>query len=444
MPGKTQTVEIEPTLTRAIRDHDGFAALVPWIGRMRMTLQGEETVRVTFTEPGLASLFSEDLRQQLTQAVRMQLGAAATVQYREQHATPTTPRDQHMTFDNFMASGGARLSAAAARAVVESPGTRYNPLLIHGANGVGKTHLLQAIHNAIHARNSQAATPSNPGSTSASPLRVCYLTGDLLTQSLSAMARENGFLAWREELLTYQVLLLDDLHQVLRLASLRDPIASLLDRCHAQNVQVVLSMRQHPQAMEELEDGLRSRLQWGLVVGLEPLDQEALALLIRRKALSLRIELPADVIEYLVLNSNADIRALEGLLNRLASHATLLSEPITLRLVRSIQGAQQDMPTFCTGLDDICAALCTYFNVTQEQLVSKSRARSIAYPRQVGMYLGKTLTSSSLEEIGRCFGGRDHSTVKHGYEKIRGLLTTDPTVRGQVEECRKLLRHVRG
>ncbi len=405
-------------LQHFVHNHPDFNSLLPWLHRLDFRFQDSKNVSVHITDSSLSSLFSVELRSLLSSSIESLFDHSLNVDF-VFSKIPSISSNLSLTFEKFFSGSGNRLAVAAARSIAENPCSSYNPLFVYSGVGTGKTHLLHAIANHYLALHSNTS--------------FRFLSAEILISLLSNSTYSNV----SDELLLSDFLILDDVHRLSDHPSAQHSLSRIFDHLHNNQKQMVFSSNSSPKFFSSFSESLRSRFQWGLVIEIEALSPESLSDLILQKCGELELELPDSALLYLTRNCSSNIREIEGILNRIRSHVRLLSEPVDLPLVRSIVSDYTRTSVQRVSLTDIRRAVCDYFGVSQNDLLSKSRARSVAYPRQVGMYLAKTMTSSSLEEIGRCFGGRDHSTVKHGCEKIRTLCDRDISVRAIFEECRK-------
>lgn len=419
------TRPISTHLRATISATQRFQPLQPWIDRL--SLISTEAGQITFgvSDSSLAELFTDDLSDLLAEALATDIESPATV--RVVPLVPSVlssdPVNEKMTFDAFHDGVSNRLAVAAARAVADSPGTSYNPLFIRSDIGMGKSHLLHAIRNQLTARHPE--------------LRILLLSADSFCMQLHQAVQQNQLEAFRHTLTSADALLLDDLHLLSDQSTASNELLTSFNILHSTNRQLIVTSTRKPARLEGFPPSLLSRLQWGLVVEMEMPTSSMRRHYILSRSRDCGLALSDEVVDYLAGHTFGPLRELEGLLNTLRSHASLLDEAITLSLVRKLAGAASHQPSRPVVLSDVDEFIMERFSVTFEQLTSRSRARSIAYPRQIAMFLAHTHTTASLEEIGHHFGGRDHSTVKHGCEKIRALSETDPQVRGLVAQFRR-------
>lgn len=304
------------------------------------------------------------------------------------------------TFDQFVVGPSNRLAHAACRAVVNKPGTLYNPLFLHGHSGLGKSHLLQATCADILRAMPRA--------------EVTYLSCEAFINDL-VRALEAGMLqAFREEARRCDVLVLDDVQFLAERESPQEELFHTFNALYQSRRQIILSADLPPAEIPTLEDRLISRFNWGVVAQIDPPDRETRQAILQKKARLRGIELPADVIDLLVERCETNIRLLEGAISKLIVHAQASDgAPITLDVARELISTLTGTARKSIQINDILEAVSQHFKVKLSEIVGRKRTKSIVQPRQVGMYLARKLTTMSLEEIGAHFGGRDHATVLH-------------------------------
>lgn len=319
------------------------------------------------------------------------------------------------TFDTFIVGQANRLAHAGCLAVAENPGSAYNPLFIYGGVGLGKTHLLHAIGN--HAlRNGR---------------RTLYVSTETFANEMINAIRNRTTDGFRARYRTIEVLLLDDVQFLLGKERTQEEFFHTFNDLYQSNRQIVLSSDRPPKAFIGLEERLRSRFEWGLTADIQPPDLETRMAILAAKADQRHIHLPGEVIEFIAQQVQSNIRELEGAFNRVLALARMMGEPLT------VQTAQQALgdtlrPARAVEVGEIIAASAAFYNLTIEEVLGRGRSREVAMARQVAMYLTRELTTMSLPQIGLSFGGRDHTTVLHGVEKIAALFEKDETVRRQV------------
>ena len=323
------------------------------------------------------------------------------------------------SFDNYIIGPSNSVAHASARAVAQNPGRAYNPLFIHGSVGLGKTHLLHAICHEFMARF--------PGD------RICFLSCEEFTNEFVRSLQRNDVDSFRGRFRNVHLLVIDDIHFLQGKERTQEEFFHTFNQLYQSNRQIVLSSDAAPGEIPTLEDRLVSRFGWGLVSQLEQPEMETRMAIVRRKAELMHIQVPDDVVEFIAGHFRNNIRELEGALLSTKAYADVLAEPISGRVAR--QALKQSLQPVGVGitLDKITQIVCARYQVKVSDLRSKRRGRSISEPRQVIMFLGRRLTTLSLDEIGEHFGGRDHSTVLYGVRKVEARYDTDPAFAATLE-----------
>jgi chromosomal replication initiator protein len=336
-----------------------------------------------------------------------------------QHRVRLNPR---YNFDSFVVGAANRLAQAAAMAVAESPARAYNPLFLYGGVGLGKTHLLHAIGN----------TAQENG------LNVLYVSSEEFTNDMISAIRTHTTQAFREKYRVPDVLLIDDIQFIAGKESTQEEFFHTFNTLHGQDKQIVISSDRSPKAMSTLEERLRSRFEWGLIADIQPPDYETRLAILGSKADRMGREIPPAIMEAIAQRMQSNIRELEGALNRIVAHADLRGIPLTPELVDTalvdlLPQRRQTSP------DEIIRMVAEAFGITVEQILARNRARQVALPRQIAMYLLREEAQISLPQIGEALGGRDHTTVMYACEKVSGLLEEDDRLRRQVVDIRDQL-----
>lgn len=331
------------------------------------------------------------------------------------------------TFSSFVVGENSNLAHAAALAVAESPAQIYNPLYIYGGVGLGKTHLMQAAAHFI--------LQHNPN------LKVLYVTCETFTNEIIDAIRNGGPLAnvqFREKYRNADVLLIDDIQFISGKESSQQELFHTFNALHDNNKQIIISSDKHPKEINDLEARLCSRFLWGLSVDIQSPNYETRVAILRKKIeLENYPPVPDDVLEYIATNVSSNIRELEGALIKIVAYAKLTSSPIDLEFAQNVlhdlfEEAQKEVTP-----DMIIKIVSEHFGVTINDLTSKKKNQEIVYPRQMCMYLCRTLTDVALTLIGKKLGNRDHTTVIHGYDKIQKEIDENEKVRNDIEILKK-------
>jgi chromosomal replication initiator protein len=326
------------------------------------------------------------------------------------------------SFSNFVVGQSNRLAHAAALSVAEQPGAAYNPLFIYGGVGLGKTHLLHAIGRRCLSDGHN----------------VFYGSSESFTNDLIQSIRSQKMAEFRERYRTLDVLLIDDIQFIAGKESTQEELFHTFNDLHSRGKQVVLSSDRPPKAMATLEERLQSRFEWGLMADIQLPDIETRIAILRAKAETSGVDVPDSVLDTIAQNVRKNIRELEGALNKVIAYAQLTGGIIDAQLASMALSELIHHPEDIT-VDQVILKVAEYYRVTVESLRSTSRSRTIAFPRQMAMYLARTETGVSYPQIGENIGNRDHTTILYGYGKISELLETDASVRRDMLEIKAKL-----
>jgi len=340
----------------------------------------------------------------------------------EQPASPDLFFNPRLTFEHFVVGPNNRLAHAASMAVAESPGGTYNPLFIHGGCGLGKTHLLQATCQQVVKRNPAA--------------RVLYVSCEGFISDFISALEKNALEAFRARYRDVDVLVVDDVHLLARKERSQEEFFHTFNALHSATRQVILSSDSPPSEIPTLAERLVSRFKWGLVTRIDPPAFETRLAIIQQKAHERGMALPDEVAAFVAERVSSSVRDLEGAIIRLVGYASLSGRPLDLELAGEVLAEPRMRQTGPT-IDAIQEAVATAYKVKRSDLVGKRRPKSIAYPRQIAMYLSRKLTGKSLGEIGKSFGGRDHSTILYACSKIAQDIENEPSVRDMVERIER-------
>ena len=338
---------------------------------------------------------------------------------------PAAAIDPKLKFDTFIEGKSNRLARASSLLVSENAGGLYNPLLLYGGVGLGKTHLLHAIGNSVLALRPDA--------------RVIYVSGERFVSEMVSALQQNRFDAFRAHYRNVDLLLVDDVQFLAGKERSQEEFFHVFNSMLESKNQLVMSCDRYPRDIKGLEDRLKSRFGWGLSVAVEPPDIETRVAILLSKAGLAHKTVPQDVAFFIAKRVHTNVRELEGALRTVIAYATLTHAPITLELTREalkdIVKAQDRQVT----LDAILKAVAEYYRLRGADLTSRSRKRSFVRPRQIGMALAKELTSCSLPEIGSAFGGRDHTTVLYACERVVELRRDDEAIAADYGNLRRTL-----
>ncbi len=428
--------------TKAIALHE--STLVAAVGN-EFTRERIETRLRGWIESQLSSFFQRPIHLAVTIDPTLEIDMDAEVDDFEDEATDQTSGTSEpygttsvgsrsgvrlnpkYTFDNFVIGASNRFAHAAAVAVAEAPGKSYNPLMIYGQSGLGKTHLLHGIGHYV-----QQYLPK---------VRVKYVSTEELTNDFINAISENRTMEFRRTYRDVDVLLLDDIQFLESKIQTQEEFFHTFNTLHNAQKQIVLTSDRPPKLLEALEPRLRSRFEWGLLTDIQPPDLETRIAILRRKATSEHLTAGPDVLEFIASRIMSNIRELEGALIRVTAFASLNQQPVDLQLAQVVlkdlipSGAETRITPAA-----IMAHTARYFDVSLEDLTGKSRTHVLVTARQIAMYLCRELTDLSLPKIGQLFGGRDHTTVIHAERKIRTLLSEKHSIFNQVTELTNIIR----
>ena len=346
------------------------------------------------------------------------------------------PLDARFTFDNFIVGKSNELAHAAARRLTEAGSVAFNPLFLYGGVGLGKTHLMHAIAWEIRRQD-----PSR---------NVLYLSAEKFMYQFIRALRFKDTMAFKQQFREVDVLMIDDIQFIAGKDSTQEEFFHTFNALIDHNRQVIISADRSPTDLEGIEERIRSRLGWGLVADIHPTDYELRLGILQSKAdtLSARgthdgggMSIPQPVLEFLAQRIVSNVRELEGALNRVIAYASFVGRPVSLEMAQDVLRDLLRASERRVTIDEIQRRVAEYFNVKMGDMLSARRARSVARPRQIAMYLSKQLTTRSLPEIGRKFGGRDHTTVIHAVRKIEQLREEDPALDEDVDLLRRMLEN---
>src|SRR5947209_6383465 len=330
------------------------------------------------------------------------------------------------TFSSFIVGKSNQLAHAASLAVAENAGCIYNPLFIYGGVGLGKTHLMHAVGHMGEAAG----------------LNVLYVTSEKFTNEIINAIRYQKTEEFRTKYRQIDILLVDDIQFIAGKESTEEEFFHTFNTLYDANKQIIVTSDRPPKAIHSLQDRLRSRFEWGLLADVQAPEYEHRLAILRSKGESLHFAIPASVIEYIARPECSSVRELEGSLNRVIAYATLHDEPLSVNIAAK---ALEDLYTgnkrvSVLTIEEIIEGVCRYYNVDLERLQGKQRDREIAWPRQVAMYVMREETSASLLQIGNALGGRDHTTIIHGWEKVQAEMKSNDQTRREVARLLEMIR----
>ena len=330
-------------------------------------------------------------------------------------------RDSTSTFENFIVGSTNKFAYATALNAAEHPGEEYNPLFIYGKSGLGKTHLLKAIKNRMLEKNPSA--------------NVLYTTSENFTNDLIYYLGKKNMGEFHDKYRNVDALLIDDIQFIANKKSTEEEFFHTFNNLYENHHQIVLTADRPPNEMLRLEDRLKTRFEWGLMVDVAPPDFETRFAIVQNKAAMLGVKLPNEVTDYIAENITSNVRQIEGTLNKILAYRDLLDDQVNEETVsRAIRDMLKKSNDFAPTPSIIVGYICSYFHVDEETLRGQSRSRDVVAARQIAMYLIRRMTSMSLNDIGKEFGDRDHSTILHSLDKVESTMRSDPAFAEKVKE----------
>ena len=397
----------------AIWIHDNYLDLITQRLRLTAGRAVSVTLRKSDSPPTgpIARTASEPVRTRIPVSRRSSRGDDRSLT-----AGTLSPRN---TFESFVVGANNQTAHAAALAVAQAPAQAYNPLLIYGETGLGTTHLMHAIGHAILRNNPEA--------------RVAYLSTEKFTNEFIQALQENSLTKFRQRYRHVDVLLIDDIQFLAGKERIQEEFFHTFNDLFESGKQIVLSSDRRASEIQKIESRLVSRFEWGLPADIQAPDFETRLAILRSKAVSLRCDVPEAVLNFIAQNITRNIRRLEGALIRVASHGALFNKPLDVPVAeRLLHDMLIEQAQTMLTIETIQKRVADHFQIRHSDMTSKRRPNNIAIPRQVAMYLARTLTKHSLQEIGDAFGGRDHGTVIHACKAVDNMMEQDSAMRGSV------------
>ena len=403
----------------AIWIHDNYLDLITQrlrltAGRMvNVTLKNTETNRAAAANPAPSRTAAAET------APRHKTAPRRATRYDDRGPAAGTLNARN-TFETFVVGSNNQMAHAAALAVAQAPAQAYNPLFLYGDTGLGKTHLMHAIGHAILRNNPDA--------------RVAYLSTEKFTNEFIQALQENSLTKFRQRYRHADVLLLDDVQFLAGKERIQEEFFHTFNDLFESGKQIVLSSDRRASEIQKLESRLVSRFEWGLPADIQAPDFETRLAILRTKAAGLKTEIPAGVLTFIAQNISKNIRRLEGALIKVASYSALTNKPLDLPTTEMLlQDVLMEQAQNILTIETIQKRVADHFQIRHSDMTSKRRPNNIAIPRQIAMYLARTLTKHSLQEIGDAFGGRDHGTVIHACKAVDNMMEQDSSTRGTVE-----------
>ena len=323
------------------------------------------------------------------------------------------PGTEEYTFDRFVVGSSNKFAHAAARKVADNPGESYNPLFIFGNSGLGKTHLLYSIAHTIHANHPN--------------YKVIYVKGDAFTNELISAIREGRNQEFRDKYRGADVFLMDDVQFIAGRDSTQEEMFHTFNTLYELKKQIVFTSDRPPKEMLRLEDRLKTRFEWGLLADIIPPDYETRMAIIRNKSIRMGMELPDFLIQLIAENITANVRQIEGTVNKIMAYQDLIGDTVDKNtVIRAVKDIFKEKSDILPTADVIIEEVCKFYNIEPDILRGQGRSKDISLARQIAIYQIRRMTNLSLKEIGQEFGGRDHSTFLNALNRIENLVKTDP------------------
>jgi chromosomal replication initiator protein len=402
----------------AIWIHDNYLDLITQ--RLRLTAGRAVSVNLQKTDGAPRGMGGHRPTEASAPAAKVRASAARRTPRADDRGPAPGTLNIRNTFETFVVGANNQMAHAAALAVAQAPAQAYNPLFIYGDTGLGKTHLMHAIGHAILRNNPDA--------------RVAYLSTEKFTNDFIQALQENGMVRFRQRYRNADVMLLDDVQFLAGKERIQEEFFHTFNDLFESGKQIVLSSDRRASEIQKLEARLVSRFEWGLPADIQAPDLETRIAILRSKGANLKCGLPEPVIAFIAQNITKNIRRLEGAMIKVASYSALSNKPLDLATTeRLLHDMLVEQAQSILTIETIQKRVADHFQIRHSDMTSKRRPNNIAIPRQAAMYLARTLTKHSLQEIGDAFGGRDHGTVIHACKAMDNMMEQDASMRGSVE-----------
>ncbi len=406
----------------AIWIHDNYLDLITQ--RLRITAGRMVNVTLRKTESGsragVSAAGSRAAQPDHAAAARNRTAAQKRTTRYDERGPTTGPLNPRNTFETFVVGSNNQMAHAASMAVAQAPGQAYNPLFLYGETGLGKTHLMHAIGHTVIRHNPEA--------------RVAYLSTEKFTNEFIQALQENALTKFRQRYRHVDILLIDDVQFLAGKERIQEEFFHTFNDLFESGKQIVLTSDRRASEIAKLESRLVSRFEWGLPADIQAPDLETRLAILRTKAQTLNCQVPDAILNFIAQNITKNIRRLEGALLKVSSYSALTSKPLDLATAeRLLHDVLMEQAQNILTIETIQKRVADHFQIRHSDMTSKRRPNNIAIPRQIAMYLARTLTKHSLQEIGDLFGGRDHGTVIHACKAVDNMCEQDATTRGSVE-----------
>ena len=407
-----------------------------WIKPLEMYAVTDEAIQILVPSPIIVDMVRQRYYTELYNMMRMCFGRSYELELympdqiaRKNSEMTRTTLNPKYSFDNFVVGPSNSFAYAASLAVAEQPSDVYNPLFIYGSVGLGKTHLMNAIGNYI-----MADDPTK---------NVLLTTSESFTNELiDAIVKKKDTSRLRQRMRNVDVLMVDDIQFLAKTKSTQEEFFHTFNDLYSKGKQIIISSDRPPKDIPTIEERLRSRFEWGLIVDIQRPDYETRVAILRKKADEEGIDVSYDVIDYIAGRVESNIRELEGTLTRLSAQCQLMGTPITLDFARdSLSQLMSSLEVRRITPELIIQEIGKQYGVEPDDIISKKRSRDIALPRQIAMYLCRDMTHLSTTNIGKAFGDRDHTTVMHGCDKILNEMKSNFAFKKRIEELAQLIKN---
>ncbi|MAH25640.1 MAG: chromosomal replication initiator protein DnaA [Opitutae bacterium] len=386
------------------------------------------TVTLKIDETGREDTISEDIPGEKVHSYKNRMDQNGETRLHSKIPTALKPTflNPKNTFKNFVIGAGNQLAHAASIAIANAPGRAYNPLFVYGDTGLGKTHLMHAVAHEILTSKPEA--------------NIAYLSTEKFTNEFIHAIRENKLAKFRKRYRTVDALLIDDIHFLSGKDSTQEEFFHTFNDLFESGKQIFIASARPANEIDRLENRLISRFQWGLVTDIQPPDFETRLAILTKKATALNLEIDDSILYFLAERVSRNVRRMEGALTRIVSYDALIDRKLDLAAVEHLLAdLLLDEVSEVISVDHIQKKVAEYYQITFGELLGRKRTQKIAFPRQVAMYLARTLTSAPLKSIGDAFGGRDHGTVIHACRQVENLMDQDGTIKRSVEYLTKII-----
>jgi len=420
---------------KMLEDDLNPASYTTWIKPLKLHAISNETIVIEVPNTFLINNVRQRYYTMIYNVISMAFGRKYELDFvtpeeleKQREAMENTMLNPKYTFENFVVGPSNNFAYAASLAVAEQPNDVYNPLFIYGGVGLGKTHLMNAIGNYISADNPHA--------------RVLFISSETFTTELiDAIVKKQGTTDLKNKMRNVDVLMVDDIQFLSKTVATQEEFFHTFNHLHSKGKQIIISSDRPPKEIPTIEERLRSRFEWGLIVDIQKPDYETRVAILKRRAAEDRIDAPDEVLEYIAEHVSSNIRELEGSLKRVSAKAELMRSPITLVMAQeTLAQLLAAKETRKVTPEVIVETVSERLGVSEEDMYSKKRSREIANARQIAMYLIRELLQLSTTAVGDLFGGRDHTTVMHGCQKVADGIKTDTDLRNTVEGLKNSLR----